>query len=237
MQKSICLNFALAEEFDGLCNLRFDDTNPEKPEIDYIQSICEDVQWLGYQWHELHYASDYFEVLYRVALQLIDKGLAFVDQLDAQEIREYRGTLTMGGRASPFRERSVAQSRDLFVRMYHGEFAEGAYVLRAKIDMQSSNLVMRDPVLFRIRSARHYRLGTRWHIYPTYDFAHCVCDALEGISHSLCTLEFQDNREMYEWVLRHVDLNVHHPRPRQIEFARLNLQYTVLSKRKAGSVS
>ena len=227
--KSICLNFGVAKEFGGLCNLRFDDTNPTKEETEYVESIREDVRWLGGDWQDREfYASNYFEKLYEYAEQLIKMGKAYVDDLSAEEIREYRGTLTEPGRESPYRNRGVEENLDLFRRMRAGEFPDGVRVLRAKIDMASPNLVMRDPTLYRIRHAEHHRTGNAWCIYPMYDFTHCLSDSLEGITHSLCTLEFVNNRELYDWVLD--ALGVYHPQ--QIEFARLNLTYTVLSKRK-----
>lgn len=227
--KSICLNFGLAQEYNGLCNLRFDDTNPAKEDVEYVESIKEDVHWLGFDWGDrLYYASDYFEQLYDYAVQLIRLGKAYVDSLSTEEIREYRGTLTEPGRNSPYRDRSVEQNLDLFRRMRAGEFEEGQHVLRAKIDMASPNLNMRDPVIYRIKKASHHRTGDTWCIYPMYDFAHCLCDSLEGITHSICTLEFEDHRPLYDWFLD--VLGVYHPQ--QIEFARLNLSYTVLSKRK-----
>jgi glutaminyl-tRNA synthetase len=232
--KSICLNFGVAEEFAGLCNLRFDDTNPTKEDVEYVDSIQEDVRWLGFNWGDrMFYASDYFEQMYRYAEQLIRDGKAYVDSLTADEIREYRGTLTSPGRNSPFRERSVEENLDLFRRMRAAEFPDGMHVLRAKIDMASPNINMRDPTLYRIRHATHHRTHDAWCIYPTYDYAHPISDAIEGITHSLCTLEFEDHRPLYDWV---VD-NLGHDggfrsRPQQIEFARLNLNYTVMSKRK-----
>jgi glutaminyl-tRNA synthetase len=227
--KSICLNFGLAAEYNGLCNLRFDDTNPGKENIEYVNSIKADVRWLGFDWENREfYASDYFETLYQYALILIRKGMAYVDSLSADEIRRYRGTLTQPGVKSPFRERSVEENLNLFSRMRAGEFAEGAYVLRAKIDMASPNMNLRDPVLFRILHAHHHRTANQWRIYPTYDFAHGQCDSIEGVTHSICTLEFEDHRPLYDWFLG--ELEIHHPR--QIEFARLNLTHTVLSKRK-----
>jgi len=228
--KSIALNFGVAAEFGGLCNLRFDDTNPTKEEVEYERAIQDDVRWLGYDWDDrLYFASDYFERLYELAEGLIRKGLAYVDSLSAEEIREYRGTLTEPGRESPYRERGVEENLDLFRRMRDGEFADGAHVLRARIDMASPNLNLRDPTLYRIRRTSHHRTGTEWVIYPMYDYTHPISDALEGITHSLCTLEFEDHRPLYDWVLEHVDLDC---RPQQIEFARLNVSYTVLSKRK-----
>ena len=227
--KSICLNFGVAKEFNGLCNLRFDDTNPTKEDTEYVESIREDVRWLGGDWGDREfYASNYFDKLYEYAEQLIKMGKAYVDDLTADEIREYRGTLTQPGRESPYRNRSVEENLDLFRRMRAGEFADGTHVLRAKIDMASPNLVMRDPTLYRIRHATHHRTGDKWCIYPMYDFTHPLSDSIEGITHSLCTLEFVNNRELYNWVLE--TLNVYHPE--QTEFARLNLTYTVLSKRK-----
>ena len=227
--KSICLNFGVAKEFNGLCNLRFDDTNPTKEDTEYVESIREDVRWLGGDWGDREfYASNYFDKLYEYAEQLIKMGKAYVDDLTADEIREYRGTLTQPGRESPYRNRSVEENLDLFRRMRAGEFANGTHVLRAKIGMASPNLVMRDPTLYRIRHATHHRTGDKWCIYPMYDFTHPLSDSIEGITHSLCTLEFVNNRELYNWVLE--TLNVYHPE--QTEFARLNLTYTVLSKRK-----
>jgi glutaminyl-tRNA synthetase len=229
--KSICLNFGIAEEFEGgLCNLRFDDTNPSKEEVEYVDSIKEDVQWLGFHWDDrLFYASDYFEQLYEYAVQLIKMGKAYVCSLSAEEIRETRGTLTEPGTESPFRSRPVEENMDLFKRMRAGEFEDGAHVLRAKIDMASPNVVMRDPTLYRIRKLKHHRTGDTWCIYPMYDFAHCLSDSIEGITHSLCTLEFENNRQLYDWILDELNVDCH---PQQIEFARLNLSYTVLSKRK-----
>jgi len=227
--KSICLNFGLAADYGGLCNLRFDDTDPSKESMEYVESIKADVRWLGFDWEEREYfASDYFESLYEFAVELIRKGSAYVESLSAEEIRRYRGTLTEPGRESPYRNRSVEENLDLFARMRDGEFADGTHVLRAKIDMASPNLLMRDPTLYRIRHVPHYRTGNRWCIYPMYDFTHCLSDSLERITHSICTLEFEINRELYDWVLD--QLAVYHPQ--QIEFARLNLTYTVLSKRK-----
>nr|HID12908.1 glutamine--tRNA ligase/YqeY domain fusion protein [Anaerolineae bacterium] len=227
--KSICLNFGIAADYGGLCNLRFDDTNPTKEEAEYVESIKEDVRWLGFDWEDREfYASDYFEQLYEYAVQLIRKGKAYVCDLSAEEIREYRGTLTKPGRDSPYRNRSVAENLDLFERMRAGEFEEGSRVLRAKIDMASPNMNMRDPVMYRILYATHHRTGDKWCIYPTYDWAHGLCDSIEGITHSICTLEFEDHRPLYDWFLD--QLGVYHPQ--QIEFARLNLSYTVLSKRK-----
>jgi glutaminyl-tRNA synthetase len=228
--KSICLNFGLAEEFGGSCHLRFDDTDPAKESMEYVQSIQEDVRWLGFDWKEkLFFASDYFERLYDFAVQLIRAGKAYVDHLSAEEIREYRGTLTAPGRNSPYRDRSIAENLDLFGRMRQGEVADGKCVLRAKIDMAAPNIVMRDPTLYRIKRVAHYRTGETWCIYPMYDFTHCLSDAIEGVTHSVCTLEFENNRELYDWV---IDTLKTPNRPRQFEFARLNLSYTVLSKRK-----
>ncbi len=227
--KSICLNFGLAKEYNGTCHLRFDDTNPAKEDVEYVDSIMEDVCWLGFDWKEhLYYASDYFEKLYDYAIELIKKGKAYVDSLSAEKIREYRGTLTEPGKQSPYRNRSVDENLDLFEKMKNGEFEDGAHVLRAKIDMASPNLLMRDPALYRIRRVSHHRTGNKWCIYPMYDFTHCLSDSIEKITHSLCTLEFENNREIYDWILD--ELDVYHPK--QIEFARLNLTYTVLSKRK-----
>ena len=227
--KSICLNFGVADEFDGTTYLRFDDTNPLKENTDFVRAIQRDVRWLGFNWHDdPTFASDYFEQLYGYALRLIEDGLAYVCSLSAEQIREYRGTLTEPGRDSPYRDRSIDENRELFERMRNGDFADGEHVLRARIDMQAANVNMRDPVLYRIRHAQHHRTGDAWVIYPTYDFTHCVCDALEGVTHSLCTLEFADHRPLYDWVLESIQSNV---RPPQIEFSRLNLEYTVMSKR------
>jgi len=226
--KSICLNFGLAQEFGGLCNLRFDDTDPSKEEVEYVDSIKEDVRWLGFDWQDREfYASDYFEQLHEYAIQLIKKGKAYVCDLSANEIREYRGTLTEPGKDSPYRNRSVEENLDLFERMRSGEFKNGSRVLRAKIDMASPNLNMRDPVIYRILRATHHRTGNKWCIYPMYDFTHGQSDSIEGISHSVCTLEFEDHRPLYNWFLD--ELKIFHPQ--QIEFARLNLSYTVMSKR------
>jgi glutaminyl-tRNA synthetase len=228
--KSICLNFGLAEDYRGKCNLRFDDTNPEKESNEYAQSIQDDVRWLGFQWDgEVRWASDYFEQLYGFAVELIDKGLAYVEDLSAEQMREYRGTLTQPGRNSPYRDRSVAENLDLFARMRAGEFADGARVLRAKIDMASPNINLRDPAIYRIRRAHHIRTGDAWCIYPMYDYTHCISDALEGITHSICTLEFEDHRPLYDWVLDNITIACH---PRQYEFSRLELHYTITSKRK-----
>jgi len=227
--KSICLNFGLAQEFEGGCNLRFDDTNPEKEDEEYEKAIRADVEWLGFSWAELRHASDYYQQLYDFAVALIRSGDAYVDSLSADDIRDYRGTLTEPGRDSPYRSRSVDENLDLFQRMKDGEFEDGAHVLRAKIDMASGNMNMRDPTLYRIRRHTHYRTGDDWCIYPLYDYAHCLSDALEGITHSLCTLEFEDHRPLYDWVLDTLKTPQH---PQQIEFAPLNLEYTILSKRR-----
>ncbi|MFU8788754.1 MAG: glutamine--tRNA ligase/YqeY domain fusion protein [Methylobacter sp.] len=227
--KSICLNFGIAAAYYGRCNLRFDDTNPEKESDEYVQAIMRDVQWLGFKWSELHHASDYFEQLYDYAVQLIEQGQAYVDSLSAEQIREYRGTLTEPGKESPDRSRPIAENLDLFKRMRAGEFADGQYVLRAKIDMASPNINMRDPALYRIRRVHHQRTGDDWCIYPMYDYTHCISDMLEGITHSLCTLEFEDHRPLYDWVLEQLKTPCH---PQQIEFARLQLEYTIVSKRK-----
>jgi glutaminyl-tRNA synthetase len=229
--KSCCLNFGIAEANGGVCHLRFDDTNPETEDVKYVEAAKEDVRWLGYDWNDkLFFASDYFERLYDYAVKLIKDGKAYVDSLSEEEIREYRGTVTEAGRASPYRDRPAEENLDLFARMRAGEFADGEHVLRAKIDMASPNMLMRDPLLYRIRHAEHYRRGEEWCIYPLYDFTHCLSDALEDITHSLCTLEFENNRELYDWVLDAA--GIERPRPEQTEFARLNLDFTVLSKRK-----
>ncbi len=227
--KSICLNFGIAMENNGICNLRFDDTNPEKESIEYMESIERDVQWLGFKWSGLHHASDYFEQLYDYAVQLIQQGLAYVDSSTPEQIRANRGTLTEPGIASPDRERPIAENLELFQRMRAGDFADGQYVLRAKIDMASPNINMRDPTIYRIRRVHHHRTGDVWCIYPMYDYTHCLSDALEGITHSLCTLEFEDHRPLYDWVLEQLQTPCH---PQQIEFARLQLEYTIVSKRK-----
>jgi glutaminyl-tRNA synthetase len=229
--KSICLNFGIALDYKGTCNLRFDDTNPHKENIEYVRAIEEDVRWLGYDWQDrLFYASDYFEQLYAFAVELIDKGLAYVCDLAADEIRSYRGTLTEPGRNSPYRDRSVEENLELFRRMRDGDFQDGERVLRARIDMASPNMNLRDPALYRIRhGVIHHQTGETWCIYPMYDFTHPISDALEGITHSICTLEFEDHRPLYDWVLEHVSVPCH---PRQIEFSRLNLEYTLMSKRK-----
>jgi glutaminyl-tRNA synthetase len=228
--KSICLNFSLADEYRGKCNLRFDDTNPEKESLEFIEAIMADVRWLGFDWEErLYYASDYFDKLYEYAEILIGDGKAYVDDLSADQVREYRGTLTVPGRESPGRSRTVEENLDLFRRMCAGEFKDGSRVLRAKIDMSSPNINMRDPVIYRIKRVHHHRTGDRWCIYPMYDYTHCISDALEGITHSICTLEFEDHRPLYDWCLDQLPVPCH---PQQIEFARLNLNYTVTSKRK-----
>ncbi len=228
--KSICLNFGLAQDYKGRCNLRFDDTNPEKESEEYARSIQEDVHWLGFQWHgPVRWASDYFGQLYDYAVELIKQGKAYVEDLSVEQMREYRGTLTQAGRNSPYRERGVEENLDLFARMRAGEFADGSRVLRAKIDMASPNINLRDPAIYRIRRAHHIRTGDKWCIYPMYDYTHCISDALEGITHSLCTLEFEDHRPLYDWVLDNITIPCH---PQQIEFSRLELHYTITSKRK-----
>ncbi|AKL40491.1 glutamine--tRNA ligase [Serratia marcescens] len=228
--KSICLNFGIAKDYQGQCNLRFDDTNPVKEDIEFVESIKHDVEWLGFEWSgNVRYSSDYFDQLHQYAVELITKGLAYVDELSPEQIREYRGTLTAPGKDSPYRGRSVEENLALFEKMRNGEFAEGAACLRAKIDMASPFIVMRDPVLYRIKFAEHHQTGNKWCIYPMYDFTHCISDALEGITHSLCTLEFQDNRRLYDWVLDNITIPCH---PRQYEFSRLNLEYAIMSKRK-----
>ncbi|MEN8221655.1 MAG: glutamine--tRNA ligase/YqeY domain fusion protein [Acidobacteriota bacterium] len=227
--KSICLNFGIADNYNGVCNLRFDDTNPGKEEVEYVDSIMEDVKWLGFDWEDrLFFASDYYETLYQYAVKLIKKGKAFVCELSPEEIREYRGTLTEPGKESPYRERPVEESLELFEKMKNGDFEEGNRVLRAKIDMKSGNLNMRDPVIYRILKMEHHRTGNNWVIYPMYDFAHGQSDSLEGVTHSLCTLEFEDHRPLYDWFIKELEIFA----PRQIEFARLNLSYTMMSKRK-----
>ena len=228
--KSICLNFGLALDYQGRCNLRFDDTNPEKESEEYARSIQDDVRWLGFQWNgEVRWASDYFEALYGYAVELIRQGKAYVDELSAEEMREYRGTLTAPGKNSPYRDRPAAENLDLFARMRAGEFPDGSKVLRAKIDMASPNINLRDPAIYRIRRAHHIRTGDKWCIYPMYDYTHCISDALENITHSLCTLEFEDHRPLYDWVLDQLPVPCH---PQQIEFSRLELEYTLTSKRK-----
>ncbi|MEI7036544.1 glutamine--tRNA ligase/YqeY domain fusion protein [Fulvimonas yonginensis] len=245
--KAICLNFGIAREFGGWCNLRLDDTNPGKEDPEFVEGIKDDVRWLGYEWHDLRHASDYFEVFYQAALKLIRDGKAYVDDLSADEVREYRGTLTEPGRNSPYRDRSIEENLDLFQRMRAGEFADGSKTLRAKIDMASGNINLRDPALYRIRRIAHQNTGDAWPIYPMYDFAHALSDAMEGITHSLCTLEFEDHRPLYDWCVDNVDLPAHPDlwqsvveaglearpaKPRQIEFSRLNLSYCITSKRK-----
>ena len=229
--KAICLNFGVASQYEGgTCNLRFDDTNPTKEDVEYEESIKRDIRWLGFDWEDrLYYASDYYEKLYEYAVRLIKDGKAYVDSLSADEIRQYRGTLTEPGKTSPYRDRSVEENLDLFERMRAGEFEDGTHVLRARIDMASGNINMRDPTLYRIRHATHYRTGNKWCIYPMYDFTHCLSDSIEGITHSLCSLEFEDQRPLYDWVLDETGVACH---PQQIEFARLKLDYTVMSKRK-----
>ena len=228
--KSVCLNFGIAAQYGGTCNLRLDDTDPSGEDIEFVESIIKDVRWLGFDWGDrLFYASDYFDHLYQYAIQLIKEGRAYVCSLSADGIRDYRGTLTEPGKDSPYRNRSITENLDLFERMRAGEFEDGAHVLRARIDMASPNVVMRDPVLYRIKKVPHYRTGDQWCIYPMYDFAHCLSDSIEGITHSICTLEFENNRTLYDWLLDELKVDRH---PQQIEFARLNLSYTVLSKRK-----
>jgi len=228
--KSICLNFGIARDYHGTCNLRFDDTNPHKENLEFVESIKRDVEWLGFKWSALFYASDYFDKLYQYAIELIKQGKAYVDDLNAEEIRQYRGTLTEPGKNSPYRNRSVEENLDLFQRMKSGEFDDGSRVLRAKIDMASPNINLRDPTVYRIRrGAVHHQTGNEWAIYPMYDYTHCISDALEGITHSLCTLEFEDHRPLYDWFLDQLDVPCH---PQPIEFSRLNLEYTVMSKRK-----
>ena len=228
--KSICLNFGIAKDYNGLCNLRFDDTNPEKEDINYVNSIKEDVQWLGFNWDgDIKYSSNYFDILYGYAVELINKGLAYVCFLTADQAREYRGTLTEPGKNSPYRDTSPEENLALFEKMRAGGFKEGECVLRAKIDMASSFMVLRDPIIYRIRFAHHHQTADKWCIYPMYDFTHCISDAIEGITHSLCTFEFQDNRRLYDWVLDNISIECH---PQQIEFSRLNLEYTIMSKRK-----
>jgi glutaminyl-tRNA synthetase len=227
--KAFCLNYSVAEEYGGLYNLRFDDTNPIREEVEYVDAIIEDIRWMGFDWEDrLYFASDYFEQLYEFAVDLINKGKAYVDDLSAEQIREYRGTLTEPGKDSPFRNRTIEENLELFDRMRAGEFPDGERVLRAKIDMSSGNINLRDPVMYRILHVSHHRTGDEWCIYPTYDFAHGQSDSIEGITHSLCSLEFQNNRPLYNWYLD--ELGIYHPQ--QIEFARLNLTYTVMSKRK-----
>ncbi len=227
--KAICINFGTAQKYNGICNLRLDDTNPTKEDVEYVDSIMEDIKWLGFEWNKVLYASDYFDAIYESAVKLIKLGKAYVDDLSAEEIRQYRGTLTEPGKNSPYRNRSIEESLELFERMTKGEFENGEKVLRAKIDMASPNLNMRDPVIYRILHAEHHRTGNKWCVYPMYDFAHPISDTVEGVTHSLCSLEFEDHRPLYDWVLR--ELGFEHP-SRQIEFARMNLNYTLTSKRK-----
>ncbi|MGV2872755.1 glutamine--tRNA ligase [Colwellia sp. E150_009] len=232
--KAICLSFGIAQDYNGLCNLRFDDTNPEKEDIDYVHAIQKDVKWLGFQWAgNIHYSSDYFEQLHDFAVELIEKGLAFVCFLNADDMREYRGTLNKPGKKSPYRDTSVEENLALFAKMRNGEFKEGECSLRAKIDMSSSFMCMRDPIIYRVRFAHHHQTGDKWCIYPMYDFTHCLSDAIEGVTHSLCTLEFQDNRRLYDWVIDNVSVPA---KPHQYEFSRLNLEYTLMSKRKLNTL-
>jgi len=232
--KAICLSFGIAQDYNGLCNLRFDDTNPEKEDIDYVHAIQKDVKWLGFQWAgNIHYSSDYFEQLHDFAVELIEKGLAFVCFLNADDMREYRGTLNKSGKNSPYRDTSVEENLALFAKMRNGEFKEGECSLRAKIDMSSSFMCMRDPIIYRVRFAHHHQTGDKWCIYPMYDFTHCLSDAIEGVTHSLCTLEFQDNRRLYDWVIDNVSVPA---KPHQYEFSRLNLEYTLMSKRKLNTL-
>ncbi len=227
--KAISIDFGIAERYGGKCNLRFDDTNPTKEDVEYVDAIKEDIEWLGYHWDNIYYASDYFDYIYECALKLIDKGLAYVDEMSADEIREYRGTLTEPGKNSPYRDRPIEESRDLFKRMTNGEFDNGTLVLRAKIDMASPNMNMRDPIIYRVMKAHHHRTGDKWCVYPMYDFAHPLSDAKEGVTHSLCSLEFENHRPLYNWFLEALDIPTP---PRQIEFARMNVNYTLTSKRK-----
>lgn len=232
--KSICLNFGIAQDYQGLCNLRFDDTNPEKEDIDYVNSIQEDVKWLGFEWAgDVRYSSDYFDQLHAYAVELIEKGLAYVCFLNGEQMREYRGTLKQPGKNSPYRDTPVEENLALFEKMRNGEFKEGECSLRAKIDMASSFMCMRDPVIYRVKFAHHHQTGDKWCIYPMYDFTHCISDAIENITHSLCTLEFQDNRRLYDWVIENISIK---SEPRQYEFSRLNLEYTVMSKRKLNAL-
>ncbi|OUR62820.1 glutamine--tRNA ligase [Colwellia sp. 39_35_sub15_T18] len=232
--KAICLNFGIAQDYNGLCNLRFDDTNPEKEDIDYVRAIEKDVQWLGFEWAgDIHYSSDNFDALYGYAVELIEKGLAYVCFLNGEETREYRGTLNKPGKNSPYRDTSVAENLHLFEKMRNGEFQEGECSLRAKIDMTSSFMCLRDPIIYRVRFAHHHQTGDKWCIYPMYDFTHCLSDAIEGITHSICTLEFQDNRRLYDWVIDNVSVPA---TPHQYEFSRLNLEYTLMSKRKLNTL-
>ncbi len=232
--KAICLSFGIAQDYNGACNLRFDDTNPEKEDIDYVHAIQKDVQWLGFEWAgDVHYSSDYFEQLHDFAVELISKGLAFVCFLNGDEMREYRGTLNKPGKNSPYRDTSIEENLALFAKMRNGEFKEGECSLRAKIDMTSSFMCMRDPIIYRVRFAHHHQTADKWCIYPMYDFTHCLSDAIEGVTHSLCTLEFQDNRRLYDWVIDNVSVPV---KPQQYEFSRLNLEYTLMSKRKLNTL-
>ncbi len=232
--KSICLNFGIAQDYQGLCNLRFDDTNPEKEDIDYVNSIQEDVRWLGFEWEgDVRYSSNYFDQLHGYAVELIEKGLAYVDFLTPEEMREYRGPLNAPGKNSPYRDTPVDENLALFEKMRNGEFKSGECCLRAKIDMASSFICLRDPVLYRVKFAHHHQTGDKWCIYPMYDFTHCISDAIEGITHSICTLEFQDNRRLYDWVIQNISIETE---PHQYEFSRLNLEYTVMSKRKLNSL-
>ncbi len=228
--KAICIDFGTAEKYSGKCNLRLDDTNPTKEDVEYVDAIMEDIKWLGFDWDNVYYASDYFDFIYECALKLIDKGLAYIDESTADEIREMRGTLTEAGKNSPYRDRPIAESKELFAKMTAGEIEEGKMVLRAKIDMASSNINMRDPVIYRVLKAHHHRTGDKWCVYPMYDFAHPLSDAREGVTHSLCSLEFENHRPLYNWVLEAADIT--HEPPRQIEFARMNVNYTLTSKRK-----
>ena len=228
--KAICIDFGTAEKYNGKCNLRLDDTNPTKEDVEYVDAIMEDIKWLGFDWDNVYYASDYFDFIYECALKLIDKGLAYIDESTADEIREMRGTLTEAGKNSPYRDRPIAETKELFAKMTAGEIEEGKMVLRAKIDMASSNLNMRDPVIYRVLKAHHHRTGDKWCVYPMYDFAHPLSDAREGVTHSLCSLEFENHRPLYNWVLEAADIT--HEPPRQIEFARMNVNYTLTSKRK-----
>ncbi len=227
--KAICIDFGTAEKYGGKCNLRLDDTNPVKEDVEYVDAIKEDIEWLGFKWDNVYYASDYFDFIYECAIKLIKLGKAYVCDLSPDEIREYRGTLTEPGKNSPYRDRSVEENLDLFERMTAGEFETGSRVLRAKIDMASPNLNMRDPIIYRVLKAHHHRTGDKWCVYPMYDFAHPLSDAKEGVTHSLCSLEFENHRPLYDWCLRELDIPTP---PRQIEFARMNLNYTLTSKRK-----
>ena len=231
--KSICINFGIAQDYHGHCNLRMDDTNPTTEDTKYVEALKDAVEWLGFEWDDdVRYTSDYFPELYDYAVELIKMGKAYVDSLDEETMREYSGTVTEAGKRSKYAERSVEENLDLFERMKKGEFKDGEHVLRAKIDMSAANMKMRDPLLYRIRNAHHYRSGDEWHVYPMYDFAHCLSDYIEGITHSICTLEFENNRDIYDWVLDTLGLGQKTPRPYQHEFARLGINYTVMSKRK-----